>query len=129
MPAGRSEDREPDSALRFDRAGADVGRALAFLADRQPNAPAMYAPGRTCLRYADLGVQIRYVHEQLSHWRIGRGDVVVGVIAARPEMAMACATLFSAATFAPLSATLTIDAYCELLRRLRPKALILSRGI
>jgi len=106
----------------------NISSILETLARNQPRAPAIYAPGRQVLTYADLGWQIRYVRERLGKWGIGRGDFVVGVIPLRPEMAVACATLPAAATFAPLSPALTIDVYVELLTRLRPKALIVPKG-
>ena len=102
----------------------DIGQALEHLARSQPTAPAIHVPGRTTLTYADLGAQIRYVRERLGNWEIGRGDIVAGVIPLRPEMAVACATVPAAATFAPLSPGFTTDIYAELLTRLRPKALL-----
>jgi hypothetical protein len=90
-----------------DHTNTDVTQLLEALARRQPAAPALHAQGRPTLTYADLGVQIRYVREQLGSWGVVRGDFVAGVIPSRPEMAMACATLPAAATFAPLSPELT----------------------
>ena len=107
----------------------DVGQTLEKLAVSQPNAPAIHVPDRTTLSYADLGAQIRYVRERLGDWNISRGDVVVGVIPSRPEMAVACATAPAAATFAPLSPVLATDVYSELLARLRPKALIVPKDL
>ena len=102
----------------------DIGPLLEALAVRQPAAPAIHAPGRTPLRYAELGSQVRYVREHLGHWGIGKGDVVVGAVPSRPEMALACATVPAATAFAPLASTLTAEVYCELLQRLRPKAFL-----
>ena len=97
---------------------------LEALAARQPAAPAIHAPGRAPLRYAELGSQVRYVRERLGHWGIGKGDMVAGVVPSRPEMALACASVPAATTFAPLAPTLTAEVYCELLQRLRPKAIL-----
>ena len=105
-----------------------IAQVLERLAASQPTAPALHVPGRTTLTYADLGAQIGYVRERLGSWGIVRGDVIAGVIPLRPEMALACATIPAAATFAPLSPVLAPDAYTELLRRLRPKALLVPRG-
>ncbi|MGZ8267403.1 MAG: non-ribosomal peptide synthetase, partial [Burkholderiales bacterium] len=58
-----------------------------------------------------------------------QGDVVVGVIPARPEMALACAAVPAVATLAPLSPSLTPNTYAELLTRLRPKLVILPDGV
>ena len=117
-----------DQKLMNDR-DANIARTLEGLASSQPTQPAIHVPGRTSLTYADLGAQIRYVRERLGNWDIGRGDIVAGVIPSRPEMAVACATVPGAATFAPLSPDLTTDVYSELLARLRPKALITPRGL
>ena len=106
----------------------DVSLVLESFAVRQPAAPALHAPGRKTLTYADLGAQIRYVRERLANWGVARGDLIAGVIPQRPEMAVACATVPAAATFAPLSPTLTPYNYTELLTRLRPKALVVRKG-
>ena len=113
----------------MDALEQDIGRALEMLAESQPAAPAIYVPGRATLSYADLGAQIRYVREQMSKWSIVRGDVIAGVIPTRPEMALACATVPAAATFAPLSPALTSDSYAELLTRLCPKLVIVPSGV
>ena len=107
----------------------EITQILETLASRQPAAPAIHVPGRTTLTYADLGAQIRYVRERLEDWGSGRGDIVVGVIPSRPEMAVACVTVPAAASFAPLSPGLTTDAYCELLVRLRPTSLIVPKEL
>src|SRR6187455_293456 len=101
-----------------------VARILETLASSQPAAPAIHAPGRPTLTFADLGEQIRYVRERCGGWEIASGDVIVGVIPTRAEMAVACAAMPASATFAPLSPALTVEAYSELLVRLRPKAVI-----
>ncbi|MGZ9066590.1 MAG: AMP-binding protein, partial [Burkholderiales bacterium] len=106
----------------------DIAAALERLASSQPTAPAIHVPRRGTLTYADLGAQIRYVRQQLGEWGVVRGDLIAGVIPPRPEMALTCATIPAAATFAPLSPSLTADSYTELLTRLRPKLVILPQG-
>src|SRR5450755_653029 len=76
--------------------------ALSALAKNQSAAPALHVPGRKSLTWGELGAQIRYVRERLGGWGIAPGDVIAGVIPSRPEMAVACATLPSSSTFAPL---------------------------
>ena len=112
-----------------DGSGLNIGYALENVARSQPTAPALHVRGRTSLSYADLGAQIRYVRERLASWDFVRGDVIAGVIPARPEMALACATIPAAATFAPLSAALTPEDYADLLARLRPKLVIVPSGV
>jgi acyl-CoA synthetase (AMP-forming)/AMP-acid ligase II/acyl carrier protein len=107
----------------------NIGRALEALAANQPAAPAIHVPGRPALTYADLGAQIRYVRERLAGWDITRNDLIAGVIPSRPEMAVACATIPAAATFAPLNPALTPAKYAEALARLRPKLLVVPNEV
>jgi acyl-CoA synthetase (AMP-forming)/AMP-acid ligase II len=106
----------------------NIGRALERLAESQPAAPAIHVPGRPSLTFGNVGAQIRYVRERLGGWGVIPGDLIAGVIPSRPEMAVACATIPAAATFAPLNAALTADKYSEVLTRLRPKFLIVADG-
>ena len=105
-----------------------VAEALEALADRQPAAPALHAPGRQSLTYADLAGQIRHVRERLGDWGILPGDIVAAVIPSRPEMAVACAALPSSSTFAPLNPALTDEVYVGLIGRMRPKAVLVPEG-
>jgi len=97
---------------------------LAAVADRQPDAPFLHRPGEPAVPYSTLAAQIRYVRERLRSWDIAPGDIVAGFEPRRTLMAMACASLPSSSTFAPLGSSLTTDGYDELLRRLRPKAVL-----
>jgi acyl-coenzyme A synthetase/AMP-(fatty) acid ligase/thioesterase domain-containing protein/acyl carrier protein len=105
-----------------------LGDALALLAASQPAAPVLHVPGRRSLTRGELGAQIRYVRECLGSWGIAPGDVVAGVLPNRPEMAIACATLPSSSTFAPLGPTLTADAYARLIVRMHATAVLVPRG-
>jgi acyl-coenzyme A synthetase/AMP-(fatty) acid ligase len=102
----------------------NVAQILEALAGSQPEAPAIHVPGRTTLRYGDLGEQIRDVRKHLTGWGIAPGDVIAGVVPTRAEMAVACATIPASAAFVPLSQALSTEAYSELLARLRAKAVI-----
>ena len=102
--------------------------ALGALAKDRPAAPALQAPGRKPLTYADLAAQIHRVRKYLGGLDIGRGDIVAGVIPSRPEMAVACATLPASSTFAPLSPSLTPDDYSQLLVRTGAKAILAPKG-
>ena len=106
----------------------NLAQIMEALASSQPAAPAIHVPGRSTLRYADLGAHIRYVRERLSGWGIQPGDVVGGAIPSRPEMAVAIATLPSSCTFAPLDPSLPSEAYAELLTRMRAKAVLVTSG-
>jgi acyl-coenzyme A synthetase/AMP-(fatty) acid ligase len=127
-PPKMSADLHLTIAAQTYRPDDEIGGTLERLADAQPAAPALHVPGRTCLTYADLGAQIRYVRGRLSEWDIGRGDIVAGVIPLRPEMAVACATLPAAATFAPLSPAFTTEVYCELPVRCGRKCICATRA-
>src|SRR5262245_26144263 len=101
----------------------NITRMLECLATSQPRAAAIHVPGRKTLTYSDLGEQIRYVRERLNGWDIG-DDIVAGVIPSRPEMAVACLTVPSAATFVPLGPAMDVEIYAQLLSRMRPKAIL-----
>jgi len=105
-----------------------LASALGTLARNQPAAPALHVPGRRSLTFGDLGAQVRYVRERLGGWGIASGDVVVGVVPSRPEMAVACVTLPSSSTFAPLGPSLTTEVYAQLLVRMRAKAILAPKG-
>ena len=105
-----------------------IENALGALAKDRPAAPALQAPGRKPLTYADLAAQIHRVRKYLGGLDIGRGDIVAGVIPSRPEMAVACATLPASSTFAPLSPSLTPDDYSQLVVRMGAKAILAPKG-
>ena len=102
--------------------------ALEAIAAQQPAAPAFRVPGRLSLTYGNLGAQIRYLREHLGGWGIAPGDIIAGVLPSRAEMAMACATLPSCCTFAPLGPNLTTDAYAQLIRRMGAHAVLAPQG-
>jgi amino acid adenylation domain-containing protein len=102
--------------------------ALEAVAADQPTAPALHVPGRSSLTYGDLGAQIRYVRERLGGWGIAPGHIVAGFMPSRPETAVACATFPSSCTFAPLGATLTTDAYAQLIARMGAHAVLVPKG-
>jgi acyl-coenzyme A synthetase/AMP-(fatty) acid ligase/thioesterase domain-containing protein/acyl carrier protein len=102
--------------------------ALDGVATDQPAAVALHVPGRSSLTYGDLGAQIRYVRERLGGWGIAPGDIVAGVLPSRAEMAVACATLPSSCTFAPLGPNLTTDAYAQLIVRTGAHAVLVPKG-
>jgi len=111
------------------RPSENLAEVLEALAAGQPAAPLLHLPGCPALTYADLREQIGYVRDRLGDWGIARGDIVAGCIDSRPHMALACAALPSASTFAPLSASLTEDGYAALLDRLRPVAVLVEGAL
>lgn len=102
--------------------------ALAALARTQPNAPALHVPGRISLTYEELGQHAHYVQQNLENWGFTRGNVIVGVIPSRPEMAIACMLLPSSSTFAPMGSDLTLEEYVQLLVRMRAAAVVMPKG-
>lgn len=104
----------------------NIGEILEGYARTQPSAPALMAPGDRALNYAALAEQIHYVRKQLNEWRIGQGDIVAAVVVSRPAFALACLTFCCSTTFGPLSPNLTVDAYLGVLRRLRPRVVVLE---
>ncbi|CAG0958466.1 oxalate---CoA ligase [Burkholderiales bacterium] len=101
-----------------------IAGRLEAVASARPDAPFLHRPGDAPVTYGVLGEHIRRVRERLREWRVVPGDVVAGFDPSRALMAMACATLPSSCTFAPLSGSLAPDAYAALLRRLRAKAVL-----
>ena len=112
----------------FDVEHKNFADALEAIAMMQPGAPAFHVPGRPPLTYGDLGAQIRYVRERLGGWGIAPGAIVAGALPNRAEMAIACATMPSCCTFAPLSPNLTTDAYAQLIRRMGAHAVLAPQG-
>ncbi len=106
----------------------NLAEVLEALAARQAAAPLLHLPGRPALTYADLREQIGHVRERLRGWGIVQGDIVAGSIESRPCMALACASLPSSSTFAPLSPSLTEVGYAALLERLRPRAVVVEEA-
>jgi acyl-CoA synthetase (AMP-forming)/AMP-acid ligase II/thioesterase domain-containing protein len=106
----------------------NLADTLAARAEKSPAAPALHVPGRTSLTYGGLGAQIRYVRERFEGWGIAPGNIVAGVLPSRPEMAVACVTLPSSSTFAPLGPNLTTDAYAQLLIRMGASAVLVPKG-
>lgn len=117
-----------ECALRRASAVTSISPTLAerilAVAARAPAAPFLLRPGRPAIAYGTLAGQIGRVRQRFSSWGIAPGDIVAGFDRSRALMAMACASLPSSSTFAPLGASLTVDAYAGLLRRLRPKAVL-----
>lgn len=74
-----------------------------LLATGEASAPAILAPGRAPLRYAELRDAVVRLGGQLCALGIGRGDRVALVLPNGPEMAVAFLAVASCATAAPLN--------------------------
>ena len=109
------------------RACTLIGERLHELAGRQPDAPALQAPGRRSATFADIDAQVATLGARLASFGIGPGDVVAGVAGSRVDMAGACLAIPACATFVPLSATLATATYGALLDRLHPRAVVVPR--
>lgn len=110
-------------------ASGDVGSRLLSFARQQPDAPALQAPGLRPMTWGSLGGRIQAEAARLAAWSIGRGHVVAAAMPDRATGAALLAVLPAAATLAMLDPSLAPEAYVALLRRLRPKALIVpARG-
>ena len=95
---------------------------LRVLAARQPDAPALAAPGRLPMSFGELGARSEALAAQLADWGIVRGDIVAWPTSGRLESLAALVMMPAGSTLAPLAPGLTADACEALLRRLRPRA-------
>lgn len=92
------------------------------------SSPAISAPGRSPLSFADLRTLVAATIEQLNAMGIGRNDRVAIVLVNGPEMAtcfMACA---SGVTSAPLNPAYRADEFEFYLNDLNAKALIVEQA-
>lgn len=104
----------------------DLAGALVAIAERQPGAEALLAPGRPALTYGDVLDQLVSVRDTLNGWGLGRGDRVAVVLPTGPEAAVAFLAIAACATFVPLNADYTLAEFRDYLARLKPHALVLA---
>src|SRR5512138_3454501 len=112
--------------IRID--SADVTARLVELAAKSPASPAILAPGCEPLSFAALAAHVQRTTAQLTGWGIERGDVVVWANGDRVGTAVALAVLPASSTIAPLNPAATFEAQCDMLSRLRPKAVVVPVG-
>ncbi len=99
-------------------------------ADRQPDAIALLAPGYRSVSYGQLWQRIRRTAARLNQAGIAEGDRVATVLGNGPEMAATFLGISAAgAACAPLNARYRAPEFEDLFADLRPKALIVARGI
>ena len=90
--------------------------------------PAIGAPGRPPLRYAELRAHVTRVVARLNGLGIGRNDAVAIVLPNGPEMASAFVSIGAAATTAPLNPAYRRDEFRFYLEDLDSKLLIVEHG-
>ncbi len=105
---------------------SDSIRRLLDAAD--PAAPALGAPGRDDLAYADLRALIDRTVADCNGFGIGRGDAVAIVLPNGPEMAAAFLGVACAATAAPLNPAYRPDEFEFYLADLEARAVVVQAG-
>lgn len=101
----------------------------ALLKSGNDQAPAIGAPERTTLTYAELRGVVRRTISSLNAMGIGRNDRVAIVLPNGPEMAAAFLAIACGATTAPLNPTYRRDEFDFYLADLNAKALVIQSGM
>ncbi len=101
---------------------------LARRARRQPDAPAILAPGRAPLTYGGLIEHVEDVVRRLNATGIGRADRVAVVLPNGPEMAIAFLAVAAGASCAPLNPGYREPEFEFYLSDLRARAIVLPAG-
>ena len=99
-----------------------------LLAAGRDEAPAISAPGRPALTYADLRQHIRDTVATLNRLGMGRNDPLAIVLPNGPEMACAFISVGAGATTAPLNPAYQAKEFEFYLSDLGAKALLIERG-
>jgi acyl-CoA synthetase (AMP-forming)/AMP-acid ligase II len=100
----------------------------ALLAGKDPERPAIGAPGRAWLTYGDLAALSAEVRQQLRSAGIGAEDRVAIVLPNGPEMAAAFITIAQSAVTAPLNPAYRQDEFAFYLEDLKARAVVLPVG-
>jgi acyl-CoA synthetase (AMP-forming)/AMP-acid ligase II len=98
-------------------------------AEAQPDAPALFAHGRSPLAYGEFFEQIRRTARVLRQCGVGRNERVALVLPNGPEAAAAFVAVTSAATSAPLNPAYRREEFDFYLSDLKAKALIIAEGM
>jgi acyl-CoA synthetase (AMP-forming)/AMP-acid ligase II len=109
-------------------AASTLRGVVAAQARRDPDAPAILAPGRPALRYGALLEVIDRAVRSLANAGLGRGSRIVVALPNGPETAVALLAVGSCATCAPLNPATDEEACRVLLKGLRADAVIVARG-
>ena len=99
-----------------------------LLARGRDGDPAIGAPGRPPLRYAELRAHVTRVVARLNELGIGHNDAVAIVLPNGPEMASAFVSIGAATTTAPLNPAYRQDEFRFYLEDLDAKLLIVDHG-
>ncbi len=105
-----------------------ISNLLAQAAERQPDAPALLAPGRTPLTYAALLAHTTGTVAVLRAAGIGPQDKVAVVLPNGPDMAAAALAVASGAVCAPLNPGYGAEEFRFYLNDLNARALLLPAG-
>ncbi|HDK38336.1 MAG TPA: hypothetical protein ENG92_04900, partial [Thiolapillus brandeum] len=105
-----------------------IATHLDKLAQSQPDAIAITAPGRAPLAYARLNRQINKMRNNLNNGGIGRNDRVAVVLPNGPEMAVTILGVMSGASCAPLNPGYQAAEFEFYLNDLEAKALVMEKG-
>src|SRR5438105_2821594 len=98
-----------------------IYHVLVDWAERMPNASAILAPERLPLTYSRLRQHINYVVQTLHAMGLNHSDRVAVVLPNGPEMAVACLSVASGMTCAPLNPAYSTSEFAFHLSTLHPK--------
>lgn len=101
---------------------------LAARSAKQPNIMAVLSPNRLPLPYGQLPNCLESIRAALNGFGIGRGDVVAIALPDDADTAVCMLGVLCCAIAAPLNPNYTDDEFASCLKRLRPKAIIVSAG-
>jgi oxalate---CoA ligase len=124
-----------DAVLGNVDAAARSGVATSLLqilerqAERRPDSPAIGAPGRAFLTYADLLKQAEATVRALRAIGVRRNDRIAIVLPNGPEMAVAFIAIGAGATCAPLNPSYRTSEFEFYLSDLNAKALVIASGM
>jgi amino acid adenylation domain-containing protein len=110
-------------------AGLTIRSMLESQAAQRPNAPALLAPDRETMTYAQLLAQVNRSRAALHSAGVCRGDRIAVVLSNGPVMASAFLSIADVAACAPLNPAYRESEYSFYLSDLAPKAIVVERGV
>lgn len=109
-------------------AGDTLHAALRDWAERTPDAPALLAPGRPPLSYAELWAQVSTHAAMLRAMGIGATDRVAIVLPQGPELPLAVLAVAAVAAAVPFNPAATEQDFSAVFEFLAPRVLMVARG-